>query len=145
MQWKERNAIAHTILLCFLDLRQEAYIVTNSIRHLDELYRSKFISFWISNFEQSVLFCIEVDLRNQTSVEKRLTRSTNSTFFSRTKFSKFSNIFENFVRMLMKFRQKFSKNSSKFDELIRQFVILGDELEFISILASRPWSAGFNR
>ena len=52
------------------------YVVTNSIRHLDELYSSKFVRFSISNFERSVLLCIEADLRDQIRVGKRLTRST---------------------------------------------------------------------
>ena len=40
--------------------------------------------------------------------------------------------FENFE----KFAENLTKNSSKIDELIRQFVNLGDELLFASILAS---------
>ena len=52
------------------------YVVTKSIRHLDELYSSKFVNFSISKFERSVLLCIEADLRDQIRVGKRLTRST---------------------------------------------------------------------
>ena len=42
-----------------------AYVVTNSIRHLDELYSSKFVGFSISNFERSVLLCTSYGARPQ--------------------------------------------------------------------------------
>ena len=51
------------------------YVVTNSIRHLDELHSSKFVKISISNFELSVFLCIEADLRDQIRVGKRFTRS----------------------------------------------------------------------
>ena len=51
-------------------------VVTNSIRHLDKRHSSKVVNDSISNFEGSVLLCIEADLRDQIRVGKRLTRST---------------------------------------------------------------------
>ena len=53
-----------------------AYVVTNSIRHLDELHSPNFVSFSISKFERTVLLCIEADLRDQIRVGECLTRST---------------------------------------------------------------------
>ena len=87
----------------------------------DEFYSSKFVRFSISNFERSVLLCIEADLREQIRVGKRLTRSTNSTFFSR--HSPFLSPFlfkscETHLKFkcpsffLQRFRQSFHENSS---------------------------------
>ena len=49
---------------------------------------------------------------------------------------------DEFWRILMKFWfKKFIKNSGIFDKLIHQFIIFGDELLFISNVASK-WSSG---
>ena len=45
--------------------------------------------FSVPNFKRSVLLCIDADFCVQICVGKRLTRSTNSTFFSGAKFTKF--------------------------------------------------------
>ena len=70
-------------------LAGSAYVGINSIRHSDEFFRYLGTIFSISNFNQSVLGCIEADFCDQICVGKPLTRSTISTFFSRAHFSKF--------------------------------------------------------
>ena len=58
--------------------------------------------FSLPNFKWSVLRCIEADFCDQIRVGKRLTRSTNSTFFSRPQLSIFCKMFVKFVKMLAK-------------------------------------------
>ena len=53
-----------------------AYVGINSIRHSDEFFRYLGTIFSISNFNQSVLGCIEADFCDQICVGKPLTRST---------------------------------------------------------------------
>ena len=77
------------------------YVATNSIRHLEELYSSKFVRFSISNFERSVLLCIEADLRDQIRVGKRLTRSIFS--YSSRDFNKKQYFHRNFGENVEKF------------------------------------------
>ena len=87
-----------------LDLRRRTYVVTNSIRHLDELFSSNFVTrtpifrsqtLEGPNFGRSILNCIDAVgffFCDQILVGKLLTRSTNSTFFSWAKFSIFFEI-----------------------------------------------------
>ena len=63
--------------------------------------------FSVPNFKRSVLLCIDADFCVQICVGKRLTRSTNSTFFSGAKFSKISKFWEFFRKFLQKIRRKF--------------------------------------
>ena len=65
------------------------------------------------NFRGLVLGCIETKFCNQSTVGKRLTRSTSSVFFSWpqfSKFRKFSNVFvQNFVEKNVKISWKMVK------------------------------------
>ena len=53
-----------------------SYVGINSIRHPDELFRHLGTTFSISNFNRSVLLCIEADFCDQICVGKPWTRST---------------------------------------------------------------------
>ena len=69
------------------DVVERAYAATISIRHLTNPVCHMDMHFSISNFELSVLGCIDADVCDLIRVGKILTRSTSSTFFSRRKFS----------------------------------------------------------
>ena len=49
----------------------ESYVATNSIRHVDELYLSSFVTGTLPNFGRSILLCIEADFCDQVPVGKR--------------------------------------------------------------------------